>query len=590
MGFRRSLDMIKRRKWSILTCGIVVGAAVGGLSTLRAPAYTAEARVRLVAPDAANRIDPLAIPGPTTVSDPALNAFARTTSSTAVAKRAATDLPHAAASSVVGSVSAHRIDATDQVAVVARNGNRARATRTANAFARAAIAARQLAAVGTLQGAVDALDPQLASLKSRMADLDAQVRARTGAAAATAQLDAVATQFETLQSRQQDLRRAADGLRPGAVLVRPATIGTTSTDRHPLRDGIVGGLAGLLLGLAIATMRELLDERVRTTEEVERLTGLPVLAELPRDQRAKQQPSRVAVFVSPKSALSEATRALRAGIELRDVDRHPSSILITSAASGEGKSLVSANLAAAYAVAGYRTVLIDADLRTPRLSSMFGTYPEPLIASGEVVHGLSSLLRALTFPGADRPGLEQAALLRTPVENLLVIPAGPEPSNPAELLDSRAMAGLLTDLGAFAEVVIIDAPPMLPVSDAVGLARHADGVVLVAAVGESERRALRRISLMLAAHPRVLGIVVNKVAPSAAYAAYVPRRRGAGAHPSTHPSATRGTLRVVQPIAVAMPPTGMPDENGDMWIDLSEDTDPYMTVRDGELQLNSWGR
>ncbi|MEP6625845.1 MAG: polysaccharide biosynthesis tyrosine autokinase, partial [Acidimicrobiia bacterium] len=364
------------------------------------------------------------------------------------------------------------------------------------------------------------------------------------------------------------------------------TVAATTTDRHRVRNGLVAGVIGLVLGLALAAIREVFDERVRTTEEIERVTGLPVLAELPRDQRAKQQPSRVAVFVSPRSALSEATRALRAGIELRDVDHHPSSILITSAASGEGKSLVSANLAAAYAVAGHRTVLVDADLRTPRLSSMFGTYPEPLIATGEVVHGLSSLLRALTFPGADRPGLEQAALLRTPVDNLLVLPAGPEPANPAELLDSRAMADLLADLGAFADVIIIDAPPMLPVSDAVGLARHADGVVLVAAVGESDRRALRRISLMLAAHPRVLGIVVNKVAASASYAMYVPRRRGA----SIHPSATSGTLRVVRPISVAMPPTGTPDENGDMWIDLSEDTDPYLTVREGELQLNSWGR
>ena len=182
-------------------------------------------------------------------------------------------------------------------------------------------------------------------------------------------------------------------------------------------------------------------------------------------------------------------------------------------------------------------MLVDGDLRTPRQSSMFGTYPEPLIASGEAVHGLSRLLRAVTWSDADRSTLQHAALLRTPIENLLVLPAGPEPANPAELLDSPTMANLLADLAEMTDIVIIDAPPLLPVSDAVGLARHADAVVLVAAIGESDRRALRRIRQMLAAHPRVSGVVVNKVMPSAAYATYVSRRRGTApsADPATGP-------------------------------------------------------
>ena len=136
------------------------------------------------------------------------------------------------------------------------------------------------------------------------------------------------------------------------------------------------------------------------------------------------------------------------------------------------------------------------------------------------------------------------------------------------------------------DIVIIDAPPLLPVSDAVGLARHADAVVLVAAIGESDRRALRRIRQMLAAHPRVLGVVVNKVVPSAAYATYVSRRRGTA--PSAHP-ATGSSLRVVRPIEVPTPPTGCPDENGDMWIDLTEEPEPF-AAGVGSLQLNGWGR
>ncbi|MEP6625228.1 MAG: Wzz/FepE/Etk N-terminal domain-containing protein, partial [Acidimicrobiia bacterium] len=217
MGLRRKLEMIRRRKWTILTCGVVVGVAIGGVSALRPPEYTAEARVRL-APDVVTPLDPLAIPGVVAVSDRTMVAFAESTTSAGVARQAAAAL-HVDATRIAASVTARRVGATDQIAVVAKSEHRAEATRAANASARAAIAARQLAAVGTLQRAANGLDPELASLKSRMADLDAQVRARTGTTAATAQLDAAASQFQTLESRQQDLRRAADGLAPGASLV-----------------------------------------------------------------------------------------------------------------------------------------------------------------------------------------------------------------------------------------------------------------------------------------------------------------------------------------------------------------------------------
>ena len=273
---------------------------------------------------------------------------------------------------------------------------------------------------------------------------------------------------------------------------------------------------------------------------------------------------------------------MRASIELRETDSHRSSLLITSAVSGEGKSLVSANLAAAYALAGYRTVLVDADLRTPRLSSVFGTYSTRLIASGEAVPGLSSLVRALGAAGADRVALEKAALLRTGTENLLFLPAGSEPANPSELLDSPAMATLLADLTGIADVVIIDAPPLLPVSDATGLARHAEAVLLVAMMGESQGSALRRAQHMLAPHPCVLGVVANKVPERAAYS---PRR-----HAPTPPADPTGRrLSVIRRLEIPTPPCGLPDANGDIWIDLSEEPDPHGQTA-GAVPAGSWGR
>ena len=245
---------------------------------------------------------------------------------------------------------------------------------------------------------------------------------------------------------------------------------------------------------------------------------------------------------------------------------------------------MSANLAAAYAVAGYRTVLIDADLRTPKLTTVLGTYPARLITSHQVVHGLSSLLTELTSDTADRPKLEQAALLRTPVENLLFLPAGPEPDQPSELLDSHAMSTLLADFASIADVVIIDCPPLLPVSDAVGLARLVDSVMLVGAVGESDRGSLRRARQILAAHPRVLGVVANKVTPRAAYSSYA-----SGAHRRALDADAAARLKVVRTLPVPTPTTGRPDANGDVWIDLSDEPDEPL-VPAGALQLSAWSR
>ena len=228
-------------------------------------------------------------------------------------------------------------------------------------------------------------------------------------------------------------------------------------------------------------------------------------------------------------------------------------------------------------------MLVDGDLRTPRLSSIFGTYSAPLVASGEAVNGLASLVQELTVAGADRHALEQAALLRTAIENLLFLPAGPEPAYPAELLDSREMAVLLADLVGIADVVIIDAPPLLPVSDATGLARRASGVLLVAAVGESNRNALRRARQMLAPHPRVLGIVANKVAAVATYSTH---RRAASKTPELAPH----LLSVVRRLEVTAPIAGR-GANGDIWIDLSEE--PELTDQPslpGTLQVSNWSR
>lgn len=573
MRLRHSLEVLRRRKWSTVIVAVVVGIAVAGVLWSHSKGGTATARVQLRGESAA-----AATPARRTQQ------FMDATTRRAVADRAADLDSGIRASEFLTDVALRRIGATDMFDITASSTSAARATRVVNVFARAFVETRRIAIVASVQRALADLEAQMAAVQTRIDELDSRIGTRTASTATAAQLSAATTEFQALDHRHQAIQDDRSLGSASASVVRLASDDGIIASLSLLELGLLAGLGFLVLSVMAAAFLEAMDDRVRSSEELARITGLPVLAELPRDPEARKHFDRLAVSACPKSPLSEAARALRSSIELRELHHRRGTLLITSAASGEGKSLVSANLAAAYAVAGYRTVLIDADLRTPKLTTVLGTYPARLITSHQVVHGLSSLLTELTSDTADRPKLEQAALLRTPVENLLFLPAGPEPDQPSELLDSHAMSTLLADFASIADVVIIDCAPLLPVSDAVGLARLVDSVMLVGAVGESDRGSLRRARQILAAHPRVLGVVANKVTPRAAYSSYA-----SGAHRRALDADAAARLKVVRTLPVPTPTTGRPDANGDVWIDLSDEPDEPL-VPAGALQLSAWSR
>ena len=580
MGLRHRLERVRRRKWSVLGCALVATVLV--VTFLAVRPSSASARAELLA-------RPAPIQGPATIARGQESAtdLVDAVTSRAVVDDAVARVPGASRSELLASVVVRRLGTSDRIQITATSRHRARAAQLANGLARAFVESRRAIAADTTVRAIGLVDSQLAKLQTRLDQLDGETGGKSSSTASAARLAAATTQFQSLEERRRELL-SNQTPRNGTVELAVVASGAQSLwDMSPIEAVAVGFVLFLALAAIAVALRETADERVRSSQEIGRIAGLPVLGELPRDPKSRKDRSYLAVASSPRSPLSEAARSLRSSIELRDTDfRHPT-MLITSATPGEGKSLVSANLAAAYAVAGYRTVLIDADLRTPRLSTMFGTYPARLISSHQAVHGLSSLVSAITTDGSDRAKLEHAALLRTPIDNLLFLPAGPEPANPAELLDSRAMSLLLADLARIADIVIIDSPPLLPVSDAVGLARHVASVILVAAVGTSHRNALRRSRQVLAAHPRVLGVVANRVARTATYASYAPptpRRRSA---PATSPA----LLSVVHTLTVPTPPVGQPDANGDLWIDLSDDPVEYdQPIGSGTLELSSWNR
>ncbi|MBM3459068.1 MAG: polysaccharide biosynthesis tyrosine autokinase, partial [Armatimonadetes bacterium] len=248
----------------------------------------------------------------------------------------------------------------------------------------------------------------------------------------------------------------------------------------------------VVLSVGLVLLQEQLDDRINSPDDVERSSHLPVLGHVPLLDAAASP-----LFTeSPlHSGVAEAYRTIRSSVDFAAIDGPIRRLLVTSAGKGEGKSVTSVNLAAAMALNGKRVVLLDGDLRRPSLHRILDLSQE---------RGLSQLLVGqVSLAGV---------LQESGVPNLRVITSGPLPHNPAELLGSATFGQLLADLERDADVVILDSPPCLPVTDPLLIAAQVDGVLLVLHAGQSRRGALQHVQTLLRrAHSRILGVVLNRV-------------------------------------------------------------------------------
>jgi capsular exopolysaccharide synthesis family protein len=273
---------------------------------------------------------------------------------------------------------------------------------------------------------------------------------------------------------------------------------------------LVGLMVGLVLGMALVFVREAVDTSIKSLDEAERLANAPALAVVPlnRVMLRRLTPSLpgnngksaatqgLALLSHPSSAVAEAFRTLLTSVVLSTAPQPPQVILITSSAAGEGKTITSLNLAIALAQRGEPTLLIDADLRHPKIGESLN------LVNGT---GLASFLT-----GAH--SIEKALRQFPPVPTLSILPAGPQPPNPAQLLSSFAMESIVRQLRQRFNFIVIDSPPVLPVTDAMILSTFVDGVVFVVESGVTVRGALTRSRKILQnVGANVLGIVFNKV-------------------------------------------------------------------------------
>jgi capsular exopolysaccharide synthesis family protein len=209
-------------------------------------------------------------------------------------------------------------------------------------------------------------------------------------------------------------------------------------------------------------------------------------------------------LANPRSPVAEAYRTLRSNIQLSSLDRPVRSLLVTSASPDEGKSTTLANLGVTFAQAGTRTLLVDCDLRRPSLHTLFGVAND---------RGLTTMLIS------DDRGA--SPIVQTPVEGLRLLPGGPPPPNPSEILGSQRFQTLLAGLQADADLILFDCPPALAVSDAAVLSRHVEAVLLVASAGKTKRdHAARARQALERAGARILGVVLNNARVDAAVYSY----------------------------------------------------------------------
>lgn len=254
----------------------------------------------------------------------------------------------------------------------------------------------------------------------------------------------------------------------------------------------LGAVVGLLLGLGIVVLRDVLDNTVKSPADFEAL-GVPVMGSVPFDRRVSRSP--LAFRADPHSARSEAYRALRTNMQFVDVDNPPHVIAVTSAMPNEGKTTTSINLASALAEAGYRVCLIDADLRRPSVADTLGLI-------GTV--GFTSVLIS------DTPVEE---VLQNAGRNLAVLTSGPVPPNPSELLISDHARSVLAEIAGKVDYVVIDTPPLLPVTDGAEIATLADATLVVARAGKTTvDQSKRAIEALAKVGERPVGVILNMLA------------------------------------------------------------------------------
>lgn len=473
---------LRRRIWIVLAAAALVTGAAYGLSERQQPLYRASSQVLLKYQNLASGLTGIQNLS-TAYQDPARNAETQTqvAMSPAVAQRVAVRgrVPGLTPDGFLRDASVTASSTSDTLSFAFTYSDPAIARRLSTLHAEQYITYRQeldnqalVAARKELEGRITELQASALKDSAFLGELIAnEQQLRTA---------------EALQTANASLLRPADS----AVKVQP----------KPVRNIALGVVLGLLLGIALAFLREALDTRVISSAEAGNYLGLPLLARIPAPSKKLRSARRLVMLADPQGADAEAFRMLRTNLDFVNIDRGARSIMISSALEQEGKSTTVANLALAVARSGHRVALVDLDLRRPTIGRFFGINgSQPGVTS--VALGRSTLLQALVEvyrqTGSKVSNGNGNGSYERSEGVLKVLSAGELPPDPGEFINTNALASLLDELQKAFDLVLIDTPPLLSVGDAAALSPRVDAMIVMTRLKTVRRATLQELARAL---------------------------------------------------------------------------------------------
>ena len=475
------LVVLRRRLPIVLICLIGVPASALAFSLLQEKQYTSEASLLFRDPGLDQKLFGSTFLQPSRDPNREAATNIKLVSLEAVAERTARALPgNLSAKDVSAKVDVTAEGQSDVASVKATDKDPGFAARLANTFAQQYIDFRREADRSKIREAQQLVTRQLDALTSA---------------------EKAGPDGRSIRERSEQLQILASLQTGNSELVQRAEVSDSASSPKTARNVALGVVFGLLLGIGLAFLVERLDRRVREAKEFEDLFERPLLAFIPESRALAVAPAQ---DQSLPTSEQEAFRMLRANLRYFSVDRPVRSVLITSAAPGDGKSTVSWNLALAAAGTGARVLLMETDLRHPSLAASAGQLAAApglsTVLAGQIE--FAEVVQEVVVPKHHGGG--------TPDRTMDVVVAGPLPPNPVDLIESERMRAVLSEAEEHYDLVVIDTPPTSVVSDAIPLIRQVSGVVVVTRLGKSTRESVAHLRKQLEhLNAPTLGVVVN---------------------------------------------------------------------------------
>jgi capsular exopolysaccharide synthesis family protein len=469
LTLRDYASVIRRRKWIVIYPMLLTAIVAGILSGLAPVKYRATAEVLVQLPPTAENVGSTgAVMSPRLIENEL--------------RAASGSELQAEVRQIVGPeplLSVAADESSDVFRFTAVSGGKRQSADAANAYAMQYIERQRSALISEYTARAAVIDTQL---QTALADGDDLIQ--------------IAEYEQELESLDVSIELARTS---GSTLIDEATPPGAPFEPQTRRTVAFALMLGLLIGLGTAFLLEYIDTSIRDEDELAAASGLPTLAVVP-DEDFDDVDGRFPIVTRdhPHSSASEAYRGLRTAVQFIALDRTLKVVQLTSPRPGEGKTTTAANLAIAAARGGQRVVLVDCDLRKPQINACFGL--------GNETGFTSVLLRKATL---------QAAVVSAPDEpRLRILPSGPIPPNPSELLASDRARAIVQALADAVDLVVIDSPPVLPVADSVSISGLADGVVIVAAAESTDRRTISKtIDRFEQVEAPLIGTVLNRADP-----------------------------------------------------------------------------